>query len=143
MIVQLHIPDELAGKYQTQAKAANRQLEEALVAQLQRFSEIRLTDRIVVLMPELREAIEKATNGLPLHKAEDLLERIRDLASVQIGRILFTWTPAQFRQLAERAARWNTTPESYAETVVRQIEAQFFDEMPRAGEILEPKRKAG
>jgi hypothetical protein len=141
MRISIQLDDDVAQLYQVRLRPG-QELEQVLQVQLARFASVDPHDRVLILSAEIRRQLEELTTRMPLTKAEDLVGRVAALAELSIGRIRFRWTPAQWRQLKEKAARWNVTPTIYAERIVREIEEQFFDQIPRDEQILIEAGKA-
>jgi hypothetical protein len=139
MKITIQLDDVVAELYESRLRP-NQTLEQILAVQLARFQEVDPRDRILIIIPSDRRRLEELTTRMPLLSVTDLIKRISDLAELSIGQIRFRFTPTQWRELKHRAERWRMQPRAYAEKVVKQIEAQFFNEVPR-GSIAVPQVK--
>lgn len=142
MKVTIQIEDEVGELYESRLRP-KQTLEKILAVQLKRFQHVDPRDRVLILGPETRRRIEEVTTRLPLQSTDDLVKRISELAELSIGQIRFRFTPPQWRELKHRADRWRMPVAKYAERVVRQIEAQFFNEVPRELPQMMPAAPAG
>lgn len=130
MKLTIQIDDEIAETYERRLRA-NQTLEQVLAIQLKRYQHVDPRDRIILIDPPVARELEKVTNHLPLRSADDLVKRVSEMAELSIGQIRFRFTPAQWRELKHRAERWRMPLAVYAARIVRQIEMQFFNEVPR------------
>ncbi len=134
MRVYLQMPDEVYDAYAAQAaKLASRgsartaSPEDMMVAQLDRFQKVAPMDRVVVVDSASREGLESLLSGRSLSSGADLLRRVRDLASLEIGHIRIEFTTQQLEILKNYATRNRISPEDAARGVVRGMQDNFFD----------------
>lgn len=133
--------DDAVGEHYESRLRPNQTLEQVLAVQLTRFQEVDPRDRVLILSPDDRRRLEELTTRLPLLSVTDLIKRVGDLAELSLGQIRFRFTPTQYRELKHRAERWRMTPKDYAEKVVKLIEGQFFNEVPRESIAVAPPKK--
>lgn len=129
MKILLRIPDELADAYEEMAHRngnGSANLEEILVAQLERFKCVHAMDRVVVVKSKTRDELEALFGGDQLKDDEDLLNRTRALADIQIGEVRVNWSPAQLAELRRYAARNDRSVQTVVEEVVQAMSGQFF-----------------
>jgi len=103
---------------------------ESLMAdQLQRFAHVIPSDRIVVLEPASRARLEEILQGGGLADAKDLVAKVQNLASLEIGKVVVDFSPAQWEELRNLARRNAKTVQDVAEATVRGMESIFFNHL--------------
>lgn len=134
MRLSLQMPDEVYDAYAAQAatlasrgSARSASPEDMMVSQLQRFAKVAPMDRVIVVDSASREALENLLTGGNLTSGPDLLQRVKHLASLEIGNIRVEFTDRQFETLKNYASRNRITPEDAAVAVVRGMQDSFFD----------------
>lgn len=140
MKITIQLDDGVAERYASRLRP-KQTLEQILAVQLMRFAAIDPRDRVLIILPEERHRLEELTTRLPLISIADLTKRVADLAEISIGRIRLRFTPPQLRELQHRAKRWRMSLPEYTERIVRQIEGQFLNEVPRESILV--KEPAG
>lgn len=130
----LHIPDDLYEHYlQHQAGRRETKINKVIVDQLERFKAVQPDDRIVLVLPDARATLEDLLPGNPgpsLNDSDDLLARVRLLASLGIGEHRFNFTPAQMEELKVRAERMGTSLEELHKQTVQRMESDYFMRVP-------------
>jgi len=134
MRVSLQMPDEVYDAYARQAatlasRGSQRSAspEDMMTAQLARFAKVAPMDRIIVVDSASREALEALLSGGNITSGQDLLSRVKHLASLEIGNIRVEFTDRQFESIKNYASRNRITPEDAARGVVKGMQDNFFD----------------
>lgn len=129
MKLLLRIPDELADAYEAMATrngGGQASLEEILVAQLEKFKTVHAMDRVVVVGSKARDELEALFGGDQLKGDIDLLNRVKELANIQIGDVRVEWSPTQLAELKRYASRNERSVQQVITDVVTQLSGQFF-----------------
>lgn len=105
MKVTLTVPDATYEHYADYAAqlGGKASVEDILAAQLEAFSKVRPTDRIVVVDTRSRDRLESMLPGGSIRDAADLVARVDRLAKVEVGEIRVPFTPRELEELAYRA----------------------------------------
>jgi hypothetical protein len=137
MDITIRVPDDVAAQYRIYAGEGGKP-EDAIVAQLTRFAACPPAMPYVLIPPGAKRELEAAMNSLPITSGEDLLAKVRALASLQIGEVRLNFTAAQLAELKGKAERWGKSVPEFVDSVVRRIlEEQILATAPRPGEMLE------
>lgn len=128
----LQTSDDLYDHYHTQAESmqgngASVTPEEVMADRLERFKDVSPSDRVVVIDPKSRQALEQILSYGSLQSAEDLVKKVESLASIRIGDIRLDFTPGQMRELANVAKRNRKTVEEVIKETVERMESLFFN----------------
>lgn len=146
MDITIRVPDDVAAQYKiytTEGDQAHGTVEQVMAAQLTRFASCPPAMPYVLIPPGAKRELEEAMNSLPILSGEDLIEKVRALAGVQVGDTRLGFTVAQLAELKSKAARWGKSVPEFVESVVRRIlEEQLLATAPRPGEMLEAGRAA-
>ncbi len=106
MIVTLSVPDELFQKYQEMfPKGVNKGMAE----QLKRFSEFPPSERVVVLAPKARLALETLYT-LPIEDSERFARWVKELATLHLDDAEVTLSPAQINFIQNGARFFQKQP---------------------------------
>jgi hypothetical protein len=124
MKITLSLPDDLYEAYaeRSQGKAS---IEDLLLSQLERFREVSPMDRVVVVLPRERAALEQKLSGGMLRDGADLLRKVEALADIEIGGVKVEFTPGELRNLRTYATKNRTPVEKVLSDVVHGMKDQF------------------
>lgn len=86
--------------------------------------------RFLLLTENDVTALETRLGAPVIGTVQDLHRAVDQLVDLQIQRISLRFTPAQYRELKDRADREGMTPEEYARRVVYAMSGQFFVTAP-------------
>lgn len=116
---------------------------EALVDQaLKRVSKVAPNSRVVVLVDEELQAIEaRLGHSVVVGSGKDLYGAIDQLANIKLNNVSFQFTPAQYRELMERASREGVAPEALAARIIQTMIPMFFTVAPADPPVLAGARK--
>jgi capsular polysaccharide biosynthesis protein len=130
MVIQVHLPDNVAATYQKRAKSRKITMSKVLAEQLKRFIEVDAQDRVIVIPARTRSRIEKIlSKGGHIQDAEDLVNRITSLARIQIEGVDLEFDQAEKEQIARRAEKNSIAFEEEIRRTVEGMKWQFFDNL--------------
>ncbi len=125
------IDDDLAARYDLVAQEYKQPLAQVIERQLARFADYPATLRVVVLSRDPLQQIEQLLGGGQLTTPEQLVARVRDYASITLGKIELDFTPAQKQEIAHRAAKHGKSPKEIVQDLVLQVtNTLFWDTVP-------------
>lgn len=124
MKVQLSLPDDLYEKYAERA-GGQVTVEELLLAQLVRFQEVSPMDRVLVVLPRERAALEAKFSSGSLRDGADLLAKVEALAAIEIGGVKVDFTPGELRNIKTFATKNRMPAQQAVEQVVHGMKEQF------------------
>jgi hypothetical protein len=124
MKVTLQLPDDLYERYADRT-AGQASVEDLLLAQLERFKEVSPMDRVVVVLPKERAALEAKLSGGTLRDGADLLAKVSALADIEIGGVKVDFSPGELRNIKHFAAKNRRPVQQAIEDVVRGMKDQF------------------
>ena len=87
---------------------------------------------VIVLAGPLLEQVTATLGGLPLRHAQDLAERVDQLAGISFGHLRLPFSPNHLQALQEKADRQGKTVEQLLEEAAPRVYEQFFDLFSRA-----------
>ena len=124
MKITLSLPDDLYEAYadRSQGKAS---IEDLLLSQLERFREVSPMDRVVVVLPRERAALEQKLSGGMLRDGADLLRKVEALADIEIGGVKVEFTLGELRNLRTYATKNRVPVERVVSDVVHGMKDQF------------------
>ena len=102
-------------------------LDQWIEQQLGRVTPYSVRDRVVVIGPEARDALEDLLGGGSLQSDVDLVAKVRRLAVLEIGTLATTFTPGQWEELQRRCARLGVPVAEEAQRIVTKVSELFFD----------------
>lgn len=130
MIVQVHLPDNVAAAYKRRAKAHKITMSKVLADQLERFISVDGNDRVIVVSSRNRNRIEMIlSKGGHIKDADDLVGRITALARIQIEGVDLEFNQVEKEQIARRAEKNSITLEEEVRRTVDGMKFQFFDNL--------------
>lgn len=111
---------------------------EALVDQaLKRVSHVEPNARVVVLTDAHLTTLEaRLGNTRVFGTPEQLVAGVSELADVKLANLSFQFTPAQYRELNDRASRQNVPVETLIQMIVQAMIPQFFTVAPAEPPVL-------
>jgi hypothetical protein len=110
---------------------------DALVTQsIKRVAHIPPNARFVILDERMLNALEQRLGTVIISKPEELYNAVDQLADIKLGNTSFQFTPAQYRELMERASREACTPEQLAARIIQTMIPQFFTMAPADPPVL-------
>ncbi len=113
------IPDDLAAEYQSQRP--NAALDDIITKTLTRFRSIVLADRVLFILPEDRQAVERALGDVgSVTTAAELITSIERIRRIALGGIEIPFTDAQRRAIQQRAEKERTTPEAVLQYIAKE-----------------------
>lgn len=139
MKLQIQIPESTWEAYAIHAEKihglTNQTVSpEALMAdQLARFAHVIPSDRIIVLEPASRARLEEILQGGGLADAKDLVAKVQNLASLEIGNVRVDFTPGQWEELRNLARRNARQLSDVVEATVRGMDSIFFNHVTPGG----------
>jgi hypothetical protein len=124
MRLTLSIPDDLYDRYadRTGGKAT---VEDLLISQLERFKEVNPMDRVLVVLPKERAALEAKLSGGNLRDGADLLQKVEALAAIEIGGVKVDFSPGELRNIKTFATKNQRPVQKAIEDVVHGMKEQF------------------
>ena len=132
--ISLDIDLEIHDAYAAQAAEMNAasknghvSAEHLMAMQLQRFAKVPPSERILVVDSSSRDRLEHILSGGALQSGDDLYQKVRRLADIDIGQVRVEFTPSQLAQLKRYATRNEMTAEEAIRRTVRSMEEQFFE----------------
>src|SRR5437899_1153051 len=115
------IPDDLWGQYADEAKERKLGDGDVLRERLAKAVALDPRERAVVLTGgKTMQQIEEHLGGGQLKHAEDLLVKIRRLASIRFGSHEFKITPGQYEELTFRAKKTGRSVAQLIEEIYRR-----------------------
>lgn len=124
MKVNLSLPDDLYEQYASRA-AGKASVEELLTAQLDRFKEVSPMDRVVVVLPKERAALEAKLGGGNIRDGADLLTKVAALADIEIGGVKVEFSPGELRNIKTFASKNRLAVEVAIAQTVHSMKEQF------------------
>lgn len=124
--MRITIDDEVLEPYHTMAQQQGRPLEAVVSAQLQRFNKLVPGKKAVVINQDALTALEPPLGGRPIKDAEDLLQRVNQLANISFEGINLELTLNQKQELAYRAQRQGRTVEFLVREIWQHLAQNFF-----------------
>ncbi len=119
-----------------------RNIEQLVDQALRRINHVEPNARVVVLTDAHLAALEsRLGNTRVFGKAEDVVAGVAELADVKLGNLSFQFTPAQYRELNDRASRQNVPVEHLVQMIVQAMIPQFFTTAPADPPVLVGKGK--
>lgn len=114
-----------------------RTLEQLVDQALKRISHVEPNARVVVLTDAHLTALEaRLGNTRVFGKPEDLVAGVSELADIKLANLSFQFTPAQYRELNDRASRQNVPVEHLIKMIVSAMIPQFFSIAPAEPPVL-------
>lgn len=114
-----------------------RTLEQLIDQALKRVSHVEPNARAIVLTDAHLTALEsRLGNTRVFGKPEDLVAGVSELADIKLANLSFQFTPAQYRELNDRASRQNVPVEDLIRMIVSAMIPQFFTVAPAEPPIL-------
>ena len=129
MKLTLTIPDEVYEAYEAQAARLNGKAAAAdmIRTTLDRFKHVHAADRVVVVDSKSREKLELLFGGSQLVSGEDLMNRVKALADLEIGSIKVEFSTAQWRIMKGFATRHGRTIQDIVSSIVSDIKYQLLN----------------
>lgn len=124
MKITLSLPDDLYERYAERA-GGKVTAEELILAQLERFKEVSPMDRVLVVLPKERAALENKLGGSSLRDGQDLLSKVESLASIEIGGVKVDFSPGELRNIKTFAAKNRIPVQQAVEQTVHGMKEQF------------------
>lgn len=121
------LDDDVLAAYDKMALEFKQPLTQILDRQLARFSIFPPTVRIVPLAREALQEVEHLLGGGQIQSGEALVNRVRDYASITLGRIALDLSPAQKAEIVHRAAKRGMTPDAVVKELVGIVLDSMFD----------------
>jgi hypothetical protein len=118
-VITLSVPEETLAKYAGDLKQDKR-INDRLVSQLKRFEDVKVEDRIAVILPEARRKIEAIT-GYEIVDGESVLKFIARAGELKMGDATVELSPAQRNALVaqQKFVNPNLTPDEYLSKLVK------------------------
>lgn len=134
--MRISVPDNTLAPFETRI-TDSRTLEQLVNQALQRISHVEPNARVLVLTDAHLSALEaRLGNTRVFGKPEHLLDGVNELADIKLGSKSFQFTPAQYRELNDRAARMNVPVEHLVQMIVQAMIPQFFTTAPAEAPVL-------
>ncbi len=127
MRLQLELSDDLYDEVVAAANARKQSPEEEIKARLNRFLDVPLTERVILVRADIRQHLEaRLCQGSHIIDANHLLKLVRDLADVSIGKVPVIFSPNEVEELHRRARKRGVPVKDVIEATVRGMRDQFF-----------------
>lgn len=127
MRLQLELSDDLYESIVIQANARKQSPEEEIKSRLNRFIEVPLTERVILLRSDIRGHLEeRLCKGGHIIDANHLLKLVKDLADVSIGKVPVAFTPNEVEELHRRARKRGVPVKDVVEATVKGMHDLFF-----------------
>jgi hypothetical protein len=139
--MRLSIDDNTLAPFEPRI-TSQRNIEQLVEQALKRISHVEPNARVVVLTDKHLTALEsRLGNTRVFGKPEDVVAGVSELADVRLGNLSFQFTPAQYRELNDRASRQNVSVEQLIQMIVQAMIPQFFTTAPADPPVLVGSRK--
>lgn len=123
----IKLDDDLLAKYQQIATEYKQPLEQVVERQLARFADFPPTVRVVPLVREPLQQVEKLLGGGQIQSGQHLVDRVRGFASVTLGKVEVDFSPAQKAELVHRATKRGVPPEVVVQELITLVLDTAFD----------------
>lgn len=126
LTLRIDLPHATYTAYEQQATRLHRSAEQVMATQLDRFADVRVDDRPLIVDSATRNALE-GTLGTPLVDAAALLKACQRATEISIGGIKLALEPWQLAELKRRAEKNGTKPAEEVAKAVAQIQSLVFN----------------
>jgi hypothetical protein len=109
-VITLTIPDELLEVYAS--KDPKKTPQKTIVAYLNQFKDVTLTDRVVILSGEDRQALESLT-GNQVNSAKDIVSWGEKVGRLSLNNVNLNLSPGQVKRIETSAKFWKQNPEEF------------------------------
>jgi hypothetical protein len=122
--MRIEIPDDLADRYL--AMSSTIPLQQLIERQLARFAAFPTTVRVIPLAADHLQQLEHLLGGGQIASQQALVDRVRQYASITLGKITLDFSPAQKEEIVHRAAKRGITPQAVAAEMVEILLDEMF-----------------
>lgn len=131
MKITLSIDDELWDIYREESIARKMNPGDVIRERLAKAVALDPRDRgIIISGGRTMQILEEKLGGGHLKSAEDLLNKVTNLAGIRFGLHEFVISPGQFRELTFRAQKTGKTIEQLVESIYKRMQATFWEYVP-------------
>ena len=130
MIIQVHLPDEVATVYERRSKARKITLSKTLAEQLKLFVDVNSHDRVLIVDAFQRNRIERVlSKGGHIKHGGDLAGRVETLARISIEGVDLKFDQSEKAEIARRAEKNGISLEEEVRRTVDGMKFQLFDHL--------------
>ncbi len=134
--MRIHVDDNTLAPFEPRVND-KRNIEQLVDQALKRISHVEPNARVVVLTDKHLVALEsRLGNTRVFGSPEQVVAGVNELADVKLANLSFQFTPAQYRELNDRASRQGVEVESLVKMIVQAMIPQFFSTAPAEPPVL-------
>lgn len=116
MIISITIPDAIYAKYsERNPENPRKEIEKTL----EKFSDVPVSDRLLLVPPDVRRELEKLVGG-PIEKWEKFLRIFRDALSIRAGEVNVPLSEGQVKRVSDQVRFYKREPKEYLEELLKR-----------------------